>query len=313
MESYKILVTGGAGYIGAVLVPELLKQGYEVTVVDNFMFRQNGLVDCCYYDSFSVIRGDCRDERLMAEVVKDKDIIIPLAGFVGAPQCSRDITGTTTTNVDASHLLVRLSSVSQRIIYPATNSAYGIGKKGKVCTEKTKLRPVSLYAQTKVASEKIFLDRGNCISFRFATVFGMSPRMRVDLLVNDFVYRAVSDSAVVLFEGHFKRNYLHIRDVAGVIGHGIENFEKMKNESYNVGLDDANLSKVELCQAIQRHIPGFVFFEAAVGEDPDERDYMVSNSKIQSTNFTPAYSLDFGIKELIKGYTILRNSIYSNV
>ena len=309
----KILVTGGAGYLGSVLVPELLKQGYEVTVVDNFMFRQNSLVDCCAYDTFSVVRGDCRDESLMARLVKNKDIIIPLAALVGQPLCSRDLTATTTTNLEASKLLVRLCSRDQWILYPTTNSGYGIGEKGKYCTEETPLKPISLYGQTKVDSEKLFLDRGNSITFRLATVFGMSPRMRIDLLVNDFTYRAVTDRAVIIFEGHFKRNYIHIRDVARAFIYGIQNFEKMKNEPYNFGLDDANLSKIELCQAIQKHLPNFVYLEAPIGEDPDKRDYIVSNAKILATGLRPKFSIDMGVKELIKGYTILRNSIYSNV
>ncbi len=309
----KILVTGGAGYLGSVLVPELLKHGHEVTVVDSFMFKQNSLMDCCAYDTFSVVRGDCRDESLMARLVKNQDIIIPLAALVGQPLCGRDITAATTTNLDASKLLVKLCSRDQWILYPTTNSGYGIGEKGKYCTEETPLKPISLYGQTKTDSEQLYLDRGNSITFRLATVFGMSPRMRIDLLVNDFTYRAVTDRAIIIFEGHFKRNYIHIRDVARAFMHGIENFEKMKNEPYNLGLDDANLSKIELCQAIQRHLPDFVYLEAPIGEDPDKRDYIVSNAKILSTGFGPKYSIDMGIKELIKGYTILCNSIYSNV
>ena len=309
----KILVTGGAGYLGSVLVPELLKQGYEVTVVDSFMFKQNSLADCCAYTTFSIVRGDCRDENLMAQLIKKQDIIIPLAALVGEPLCSRDVTGTKTINLEASKLLVRLCSKNQWILYPTTNSGYGIGEKGQYCTEETPLRPISLYGRTKTESEKIFLDRGNAITFRLATVFGMSSRMRIDLLVNDFTYRAVTDRALIVFEGHFKRNYIHIRDVARAFIHGIRNFEKMKNEPYNLGLDDANLSKIELCQAIQKHLPNFVYIEAPIGEDPDKRDYIVSNAKILSTGFSPKFSIDMGIKELIKGYTILRNSIYSNV
>ena len=309
----RVLVTGGAGYLGSVLVPELLKQGHEVTVVDNFMFKQNSLVDCCTFDTFSIVRGDCREENLMARLIKNQDIIIPLAALVGAPLCTQDHTGAVTTNLEASRLLVKLCSRHQRIFYPTTNSGYGIGEKGKHCTEKTPLKPITLYGQTKVESEKLFLDRGNAITFRLATVFGMSPRMRIDLLVNDFVYRAVTDRTVVVFEGHFKRNYIHIRDVARAFIHGIEHFEKMRDEPYNVGLDDANLSKIELCQIIQKYVPKFIYLESAIGEDPDKRDYIVSNAKILSTGFKPLFSMDMGIKELIKGYTILRNSTYSNV
>jgi len=291
----------------------LLEKGYEVTVVDNFMFKQNSLVDCCSYDTFSIVRGDSRDESLMARLIKNQDIIIPLAALVGVPLCSQDITGTVTTNLDAIRLLTKLCSKNQWILYPTTNSGYGIGEKGKYCTEETPLTPISLYGQTKVESELILLDRGNAITFRLATVFGMSPRMRIDLLVNDFVYRAVMDRAIVIFEGHFKRNYIHVRDVARAFIHGIDHFEKMRNEPYNVGLDNANLSKIELCQIIQKYVPNFAYLESAIGEDPDKRDYIVSNAKILSTGFKPVVSIDMGIKELIKGYTILRNSIYSNV
>ena len=261
MTHYKILVTGGAGYIGSILVPALLEKGYEVTVVDNFMFKQNSLVDCCTYDTFSIVRGDCRDESLMARLIRNQDIVIPLAALVGVPLCSMDVTATATTNLEASKLLVKLSSRDQWILYPTTNSGYGVGEKGKYCTEEMPLKPISLYGQTKVDSEKLFLDRGNSISFRLATVFGMSPRMRIDLLVNDFTYRAVTDRAVIIFEGHFKRNYIHIRDVARAFIYGIQNFEKMKNEPYNFGLDDANLSKIELCQTIQNHLPNFVYLK----------------------------------------------------
>jgi nucleoside-diphosphate-sugar epimerase len=308
----KILITGGAGYLGSVLTPELLRKGHQVTVLDNFMFNQNSLTDCCIYDAFTIVRGDCRDEDLLSKVIRNKDIVIPLAALVGEPLCRTDVNAALTTNLDANRLLTRLCSKDQWILYPTTNSGYGIGEKDKYCTEETPLRPISLYGQTKVDSEKIFLERGNAITFRLATVFGMAPRMRIDLLVNDFVYRAAKDRAVVIFEGHFKRNYIHIRDVARVFVHGIENFEKMKDQPYNVGLDDANLSKIELCQTIQRHLPEFVYLEAPIGEDPDKRDYIVSNAKILASGFFPNFSIDMGIRELIKGYAILRNSVYSN-
>jgi nucleoside-diphosphate-sugar epimerase len=196
---------------------------------------------------------------------------------------------------------------------PVTNSGYGIGEKGKFCTEETPLRPISTYGVTKVKAEEAVLKRENSISLRLATVFGMSPRMRLDLLVNDFVYRALHDRAVLIFEGYFKRNYIHVRDVVNVFLHAIANFEKMKGKPYNVGLDDANLSKLELCAVIKKHLPDFVYVEAPIGEDPDKRDYIVSNARIAATGFNPEWSLDRGIEELIKGFTILRNTIYSNV
>lgn len=309
----KILITGGAGYIGSVLTPTLLQHGHDVTVLDNFMFRPNSLADCCQYENFSVVRGDCRDEATLRPLVATADVIIPLAALVGAPLCDRDRPAAQSTNSDGVRLACRLASKEQRIIMPTTNSGYGIGEKGKHCTEETPLRPISLYGTSKVEAEQAVLAHGNSISFRLATVFGMSPRMRLDLLVNDFVHRAVTDRAVVIFEGHFKRNYIHIRDVARAFVHAIENFEIMKGRPYNMGLDDANLSKLELCEEIRKQVPKFVFLEAPIGEDPDKRDYIVSNARIAATGFKPAWSLQRGITELIKGYTILRNSTYANV
>lgn len=311
--SYKILVTGGAGYLGSVMVPELLKKGYEVTVLDNYMFGQTTLADLSYLDSFDVVRGDARDEGLLKKLVKDKDIIIPLAALVGAPLCNRDAIGTVTTNRDAIKTLTEVTAKSQKILMPITNSGYGVGQSGIYCTEETPLNPISTYGKTKVEAEEFILERGNAISFRLATVFGMGPRMRLDLLVNDFVYRAVKDRFIVIFEGHFKRNYIHIRDVARAFMHGIDNFDSMKDEAYNVGLSDANLSKLELCEKIKEQLPDFVIMEAPIGEDPDKRDYIVSNEKIEKTGFQPAVSLEDGIKELIKGYRIINNSKFSNV
>lgn len=309
----KVLITGGAGYIGSVLTPTLLGLGHEVTVLDNFYFRQNSLAECCHYSTFQVVRSDCRDERVVKPLAAKADLIIPLAALVGVPLCNQDQIATQTTNFEAVDMLCRLASKDQWIILPVTNSGYGIGEKGKYCTEDTPLRPISAYGVTKVRAEAAVLGRENSISFRLATVFGMSPRMRIDLLVNDFVYRAVYDRAVVVFEGHFKRNYIHVRDVARVFVHGIEHFQSMRGQPYNAGLDDANLSKLELCALIRKHLPQFVFIEAPIGEDPDKRDYIVSNARLASTGFKPQWNLDQGVVELIKGYTILRNSIYSNV
>ncbi len=311
--NYNILVTGGAGYLGSILVPELLKLGHKVTVLDTFMFGQNSLADVCFMDNFNVVRGDARDVNLLKKLTKDIDIVIPLAALVGAPLCNRDEIGTITINRDAIETLCKVLSKEQRILMPVTNSGYGIGQDGVYCTEETPLNPISTYGKTKVEAEEIILQRENSISFRLATVFGMSPRMRLDLLVNDFTYRAVKDGFIVIFEGHFKRNYIHIRDVARAFIHGIDNFDKMKGEAYNVGLSDANLSKLELCAKIKEHIPNFTIMEAEIGKDPDQRNYIVSNDKIEATGFYPQFSLDMGIKELIKGYTIINNSKFSNV
>lgn len=312
-EKQHILVTGGAGYLGSIMVPAFLDAGYRVTVLDNFMFKQNPLAHVCANPDFNVVRGDARDEAVMKPLLKDADVVIPLAALVGAPLCNNDLIGTVTINRDAVIMLTKQLSADQRILMPITNSGYGIGEKGKFCTEETPLRPISLYGTTKVEAEAAALERGNAISFRLATVFGMAPRFRLDLLVNDFVYRAVNDRAVVLFEADFKRNYIHIRDVANAFLHGLANFDAMKNEPYNVGLSDANLSKRELCEKIREHVPEFVFMEAPIGEDPDKRDYIVSNEKIEATGFMPAHSLDDGIRELIKGYTMVKNSMYGNV
>ncbi len=309
----KILITGGAGYIGSVLTPALLQAGHEVTVLDSFIFRQNSLADCCQYDSFHIVRGDCRDEAVLAPLLAKADVIIPLAALVGMPLCKMDALGARTINQEAVELICRLASKDQRIIYPTTNSGYGIGEKGKFCTEETSLRPISLYGVTKNNAEKAVLDRGNSVTFRLATVFGVAPRMRTDLLVNDFVYRAVNDRAVVIFEGHFKRNFVHIRDVVRVFMFAMAQFETMKGRPYNFGLEDANLSKLELCEKIRSHVPAFVYLEAPIGEDPDKRDYIVSNQRILSTGFKMEWGLDRGIKELMKGYTIMKNAQYSNV
>ena len=311
--SHNILVTGGAGYLGSTMVPELLNAGYKVTVLDNFMFGQNSLAHVCHHPSFSVIRGDIRVENTVRPLMKNADIVIPLAALVGAPLCSKDPVGATTTNRDAITLMLKLLSKDQIVLMPTTNSAYGTGDENNYCTEESPLRPISQYAIEKVEIEKAFMQHPNAISFRLATVFGMSPRMRIDLLVNDFTYRAVYDRFVVLFESQFKRNYIHVRDVMRVFLHAINNYGKMKGQIYNVGLSDANVSKKELCQAIQKHLPEFVFLDAPVGKDPDQRNYIVSNTKIEGIGFKPMYSLDFGIQELIKGYTMIHNRKYGNV
>lgn len=308
-----VLVTGGAGYIGSVLVPELLKAGYKVKVLDNFMYRQNSLLECAANENFEVGRGDARDEEVLKTFLRKADYIIPLAALVGAPLCQRDKIGAVTINRDAIASIVKLASKQQRIIIPTTNSGYGIGQKGVSCTERSPLNPITLYGTVKMEAEKIVLDRGNSISFRLATVFGMSPRMRIDLLVNDFVYRAVKDRVVVIFEGHFKRNYIHVRDVARAFIHAMNNFDKMKNEPYNVGLSDANISKIELCEKIKEHVTDFIYLESPIGEDPDKRDYIVSNDKVEKAGFKAVHSLDMGIDELIKGYQIITNTKYGNI
>jgi len=310
---YQILVTGGAGYLGSTLVPELLAAGHSVTVLDNFMYHQNSLAHVCHHPGFEVVRGDVRSESTVQPLLKKADVVIPLAAYVGAPLCARDPVGATTTNHDAIVTMLKHTAKSQRILMPTTNSAYGTGDAHNHCTEESPLFPISHYAIEKVKVEKELMQHPNATSFRLATVFGMSPRMRIDLLVNDFTYRAVHDRYVVLFEAHFKRNYIHVRDVARVFLHGIDNHGKTNGQIFNVGLSDANVSKRDLCEIIKRQVPDFTFVEAAIGKDPDQRNYIVSNAKIEATGFRPRVPLDAGVRELIKGYTMLRNSVYGNV
>ena len=309
----RILVTGGAGYIGSVLVPELLQAGHRVTVLDSFLYGQTSLLDCCHSRDLTVVRGDTRDTRLLDALVPRADAILPLACLTGAPICQRDPQTAQAVNLDAVRAVSDRLASGQQLIFPTTNSGYGIGQPDIHCDEDTPLRPISLYGRLKAEAETLLLDRGHAITFRFATLFGISPRMRLDLLVNDFTYRAVVDRFVVLFEAHFKRNYLHVRDAARAFLHGLEHYGAMKGRPYNVGLSDANLSKWELCEAIQRHVPEFVFVLSEIGKDPDQRNYIVSNRRIEATGFRPRTSLDEGLVELVKGYQILRRNQHANV
>lgn len=309
-----VLVTGGAGYIGSVLVPMLLASGRRVTVLDNFLYHQTSLLDCCHDSKLEIVRGDVRDETLLRRLIEsDVDAILPLACLVGAPACDRWPAEAHAINLDAIALLLRLRRPHQWIVFPNTNSGYGVGEEGIECTEESPLRPVSLYGRLKVQAERLVLEAGHSISFRLATVFGISPRMRLDLLVNDFTWRAVTDRFVVLFEAHFKRNYIHVRDVARAFLHALDHADHMEGQVYNVGLSDANLSKLELCLEIQKQVPDFTIMEAPIGKDPDQRNYIVSNSKIEATGFRPQVSLREGIAELIKGYRVLRQPRFSNV
>ena len=307
-----VLVTGGAGYLGSILVPTLLARGCAVTAVDNFLYGQTSLLDCCAYENFTIVRGDVRDERLMLPLLKKADVIMPLACLVGAPLCAQKPIEARSINLDAILMLLKNASKAQRFISPTTNSGYGVGQAGVFCTEETPMNPISLYGVLKVELEKALLDAG-AISLRLATVCGVSPRMRLDLLVNDFTYRAVVDRFVVLFEAHFKRNYIHVRDVARAFCHALDHFDEMKGQPYNVGLSDANLSKMELCQEIQKQIPDFTVMEAPIGKDPDQRNYVVSNAKIEATGYQPQVSIQRAIAELIKGYQVVRRNQHANV
>lgn len=308
-----ILVTGGAGYIGSVLVPRLLDEGHAVTAVDNFMYKQSSLLDCCVNPRLEIVRGDARDSSLMGRLVKTADVIFPLACLTGAPLCATDPDTARGVIVEAARMILKFRSKDQVIIYPTTNSGYGIGESDKLCTEETPLRPVSLYGKLKVEAENDILQSGNAITLRLATAFGVSPRMRLDLLVNDFTYRAVYDRYLVIFEAKFRRNFIHVRDVAKAFSHALKNFDKMKDQAYNVGLSDANLSKWQLCTEIKKVIPDFYFVESDINEDPDKRDYIVSNEKIEAAGFKPDHSLQSGIVELIKAYRIVKRSQYANI
>ena len=309
----RALITGGGGYLGCVLVPTLLEAGYRVALLDSFPAGDAALADCCRFDAFEPVRGDVRDERLVRELVRKADIVIPLAALVGAPLCAQNPLDAVAVNRDAVAMLAAMVGRDQKLIFATSNSGYGIGEKDRYCTEESPLRPVSLYGQTKVEAERAILDSGYGISLRLATVFGMSPRMRLDLLVNDFTYRAVTDRAVIVFEGHFKRNYIHIRDVAKTVLHSIANYDRMNNQPYNVGLSAANLSKLELCARIKQQVPHFVYVVAPMGEDPDKRDYVVSNAKLEATGWAPDWSIDRGIAELVRGFAMLRNNRFGNV
>ena len=304
-----ILITGNKGYIGSVLVPELLQDGHNVTVLDNFIFGQSSLNHVCYHPNFRVYRGDVRIEADMLPLMKDADIIIPLAAYVGAPFCDRDPIGATTTNKDAIFMMMKYLDKDQVVIMPTTNSAYGTGDN---CTEESPLNPISRYAIDKVEVEKVLMNHSNATSLRLATVFGMSPRMRIDLLVNDMTYRAVYDGFVVLFESHFKRNYIHVRDVVQAFKMAIAQ-ETMRGQIYNVGLSSANVSKRELCDIIKSYVPRFEIVEAEIGKDKDQRNYVVSNKKIELEGFEPNYNLSNGIQELLKGFTMIKNTKYGNV
>ncbi len=307
-----VLVTGGAGYLGSVLCEHLLSAGYRVTVVDNLMHGQHSLFHLCAHSAFEFVFGDVRDERLIRRAVNDADVLIPLAAVVGRPACDRDPWLARSVNLEAIQLLNRLRSPRQLVIFPTTNSGYG-AKSGEVyCTEDTPLEPISFYGQTKAQAEAELLETPNVVSLRLATVFGMSPRMRLDLLVNHFAYTAFTVGYIVIFEKNFKRNYIHIRDVADCFLHCIENTERMVGRPYNVGLDAANLSKEELTFKIKEYVPNFYIHFSEVGTDPDKRNYIVSSQRLRETGFEARRSLDEGIQELLKGYRMMERSPFRN-
>lgn len=308
-----VLVTGGAGYLGCVLCEHLLDCGYRVTVIDNLMYRQSPLFHLCSDPNFDFIFGDVRDKKLMQSAIKKADVVIPLAAIVGAPACDLDPDLAKSVNLKAIRLLNSLRSLSQLVIFPTTNSGYGTSSGKVFCTEETPLEPISLYGKIKAQAESELLETPNVITLRLATVFGMSARMRLDLLVNDFVYKAFTDGYIVIFEKDFKRNYIHIRDVSDCFIYCIEHADKMVGRPYNVGLDEANLSKEELALEIKKYLPNFYIHFSEVGSDPDKRNYIVSNQRLKDAGFKPKRSLEEGIKELIKGYQMMRRLQFKNI
>lgn len=307
-----ILITGASGYIGSVLIDELFtnysSMFKKIIAVDNLMYKQTSLIQYSNRTEFEFHKLDVRDYNKMLPIVKRADIIIPLACIVGMPACKKYPELTVETNQKAIEWLASVTTKNQKIIFPTTNSGYGIGQDGIYCTEETPLNPISLYGVTKSDAEKVLLQNGNAVTLRLATVFGISPRMRLDLLVNDFTYKAFKDKYIVLFESHFKRNFIHIRDVIFTFVFAIKNFDKMRGQTFNVGLSSANISKKELCETIKKFIPEFYIAESDINEDPDKRNYIVSNSKLESLGWYPKYTLEMGIEELLKAYPIIENS-----
>jgi nucleoside-diphosphate-sugar epimerase len=309
----RVLITGGAGYIGSILTEHLLSKGYAVTSVDTLASGEQSLFHFCANTKFEFVFGDARDRRVIEPLMKTVDVVVPLAAVVGAPACERDPDYAESVNLGAIRLINKLRSREQLVVYPNTNSGYGAKSGEAMCTEDSPLDPISVYGRTKVQAELELLDSHNVITYRLATVFGASPRMRIDLLVNHFTYAAFFDRYIVIFEKHFKRNYIHIRDVADAMIHGIENSKSMIGRAYNLGLDEANLSKEELAVRVKSHLPNFYIHFADIGEDPDKRNYIVSNDRLRRAGFVAQRDIDFGITELIKAYKLLGRSRFRNI
>jgi nucleoside-diphosphate-sugar epimerase len=302
----KVLITGGAGYLGSVITETLLDNGYYVTCLDKLIFSQLSLLPYTSNTNFKFVYGDVRNEELLERLCNEADVIIPLAAIVGFPACDAEPQLANEVNFKQIFNIVKFTKgKNKKILYPNTNSGYGIGVGQTECTEESPLNPISIYGNTKCSAENFLRSNTNAIIFRLATVFGVSPRMRTDLLVNDFTYKAITDKYIVVFEKTFKRNFIHIKDVASAFLFMINNYDKYKYEVFNVGLSNANLSKQELLEKIQSHVKDFAVSYNDYYEDPDKRDYIVSNAKIEATGWMPEWNLDMGITELIMAYQMI--------
>ena len=308
----KILITGGAGYIGSMLSTELVSLGYQVTVIDNLKYEKSSLDHLYYYKNFSFINSDVRNEKILRENIKKHEFIIPLAALVGAPLCEKFKKDAITTNLEAIKLILKNLNKKKKIIYLTTNSGYGIGEKNKFCNESSPLKPISLYGQTKCDAENEVRKFKNSISFRLATVFGSSFRMRSDLLVNNFVQRAVNENYIDIFEPKFRRNFIHVRDVVRGIVFSIKNFNRLKSNVYNLGLSSANITKIDLAKKIKKQLKKLKIRVVKNKSDPDKRDYFVSNAKIEKKGFKANISLEQGIRELIQVFRNNKNKIINN-
>ena len=309
----RVLITGGAGYIGSILTERLLADGHAVTVLDSFIYGQTPLFHLCANPAFSCVRADARDEACMKRLLATHDAIIPLAAIVGAPACDRDPWTATAVNFDAIRMLNRLRGTGQMVVYPNTNSGYGTKGGSSYCTEESPLAPISLYGVDKCRAEEELLAHPQSITLRLATVFGASPRMRTDLMVNDFVHQAVTQGTLVIFEKNFKRNFVHVRDVAECFLFCLKNFDRLKGRPYNFGNDAINMTKEELALKVKAHVPSLFIHFSDIRSDPDKRDYIVSSERMRKAGLTAERSLDAGIAELLTAYRMLARSPYGNV
>ena len=312
--SKRALITGGAGYLGSVLAEVLLDEGYSVTVFDSLMYKQTSLLHLCDNKNFKFVKGDVTNKKSLLPQIINHDVIIPLAAIVGAPACDANKDLATAVNYEQIRFIVDNLREDQKLVMPNTNSQYGSST--EVITEQSPFNPLSHYAITKCKAEEYIMDWGNGICLRLATVFGSSPRMRTDLLVNDFVYKTITEGCLVLFQSKFKRNYIHVRDIAYTFVHCIENYNKLNGGVFNVGLSDANLNKMELATKIKEYFPKLVVIENEFSTDIDNRNYIVSNDKLEATGWKPRYTIEDGIEELIQAYKMIitdNNKKYTNL